>query len=139
MGFTVANRARMAFGLAATMLMISGCSGCKGDSSCLPRGTYIDANELLGATSAKVCFDDDCKTLVPGGDDGGGTVDGNVTNGFYRSDWTNGRKLRLTIEVYNSAGDTLGSISEDRKMDSGGCACGVLFYNWKNGELHLLN
>lgn len=139
MGFTVANRARMAAGLAAGVLLISGCSDCKEDSSCLPRGTYIDANELLGATSAKICFDDDCKTLVPGEDDGGGSVDGNVTNGFYRSDWTDGRELMLTIEVYNSAGNTLASISEERTMDSGGCACGVLFYDWKDGTLHRLN
>jgi hypothetical protein len=45
----------------------------------------------------------------------------------------------LTIVVYNSAGDTLGSISEERRMDSRGCACGVLFYDWKNGALHRLN
>ncbi|MEO6123246.1 MAG: hypothetical protein ABIR32_06015 [Ilumatobacteraceae bacterium] len=120
------------------MLLISGCSDCKADSSCLPRGTYIDANELLGPTSAKICFDDDCKTLVPGEDDGGGG-DGNVTNGFYRSDWSDGRKLMLTIEVYDSAGDTLGSIAEERTMDSGGWACGVHFYDWKNGALHRLN
>ena len=129
----------MAFCFAAAMLLISGCSYCKKDSSCRPRGTYIDANELLGATSAKICFDDDCKTLLLGGDDGGGSVDGNTTNGFYRSDWTDGRELMLTIEVYNSVGDTVGSISEERKMDSGGCACGVLFYDWKNGALHRLN
>jgi hypothetical protein len=139
MGFTVANRARLLASFAAGLLVISACSDCKEDSSCLPRGTYVEANELLGATSARICFDDDCKTLVPGEDDGSGGVDGNVTNGFYRGDWTDGREFTLTINVYNSAGDTLGSISEKRKMDPGGCACGVLFYDWKDGALHRLN
>jgi hypothetical protein len=67
MGFTVANRARMAFRFAVVMLLTSGCSDCKKDSSCLPRGTYIDANGVFGASSAKVCFDDDCQVLKSGG------------------------------------------------------------------------
>jgi hypothetical protein len=133
MGFTVANRARMAFRFAVVMLLTSGCSDCKKDSSCLPRGTYIDANGVFGASSAKVCFDDDCQVLKSGGGEA------NVTSGFYRADWTDGRELMLTIVVYNSAGDTLGSISEERRMDSRGCACGVLFYDWKNGALHRLD
>ena len=132
-GITVANRGLMAAGFAAVMLLVSGCSNCKGSPSCRPRGTYIDANELLGATSATVCFDDDCQVLKPG--DG----EGNTTTGFYRADWTDGRELMLTIVVFNTWGDTLGSISEERRMDSAGCSCGVFFYDWKDGVLNRLN
>lgn len=113
-------------------------AGCADDcnTSCLPYGTYIDSNNDLGVASARVCFDDDCKTLAPGQDDGGGGVDGNVTNGFHRSDWTEGRNFKLTIEVLDASGSVVDTLSEDREMKAGGCDCGVLSYDWKDGRLH---
>lgn len=115
-------------------VLFSGCADdCK--TSCLPYGTYIRSNSELGVASAKICIDDDCKTLTPGQDDGDG-IDGNVTDGFYRSDWTEGRKFTLTIEVLDASGSMVDTLSEDREMKSGGCDCGVLYYDWKDGHLH---
>jgi hypothetical protein len=116
-------------------MVLAGCTDdC--DTSCLPNGTYVEANDELGVASATICFDDDCKTLRPGEDDGGGGIDGNVTDGFYRGDSTEDRSFKLTIEVFDAAGNSIDAVTEDREMNSGECRCGVLYYEWKDGQLH---
>ena len=119
----------------AALLLASACGDDCRETSCLPYGTYIDLNEELGTASATICFDDDCRTVLAGQ---GGEPD-QATTGFQSNLWEEGRRLHLAITVFDSAGNVVGSISEERTMDSGACACGVLFYAWRDGDLHRLN
>lgn len=114
-------------------VLLVGCSSDCGKGSCYPPGTYIDPNVALGATSAEICFDGDCTTVeaLAGPDD--------VFNGFNVDKWEQGRPVELRVTVFDAKGAVIDSLTETRTMDSAGCACGVLFYDWKNGRLHRLN
>ncbi len=43
------------------------------------------------------------------------------------------------MTVFDANGGVINSLTETRTMDPSGCACGVLFYGWKNGRLHRTN
>ncbi|HAN35999.1 MAG TPA: hypothetical protein DCQ52_11305 [Acidimicrobiaceae bacterium] len=118
---------------ALTAVVLVGCSPDCAKGSCYPPGTYIDPNDALGATSAEICFDGDCATVeaFAGPDD--------VFNGFNLDTWEEGRSVDLSVTVFDASGQVIDSLTETRTMDSSGCACGVLFYDWKNGRLHRLN
>jgi hypothetical protein len=119
---------------ALTAFVLVGCSpDCMPESSCFPAGTYIDANEQLGATSAEICFDTDCTTFraLEGPHD--------IFTGFNSGYWQEGRTFQLRITVFDAGGQPIDSLAETRTMDSSGCACGVLFYVWKNGHLDRIN
>ena len=121
--------------LIAAVLLISACGDDCPKASCLPYGTYVDLNPDLDTASAKICFDDDCHVVLPGK---GGEPD-QATDGFQSNVWEEGRRLQLTITVFDTAGNVVGSVAEKRTMDSSGCACGVLFYEWRDGTLQRLN
>ncbi len=130
------HRHRAAFGLAA-ILAFASCSDADCQTSCLPYGTYVELNAELDTATAKICFDDECTTVRPG--EGDGTGDGNVTTGFYSNEWQDGRRVHLTIDVFDSTGAILDSVDETRTMDTSGCSCGVFFYGWRDGHLHKIN
>lgn len=119
----------------AAAFLLSACDDECAHSSCLPYGTYVDLNPELDTASAQFCLDDDCQTILAGE---GGEPD-QATNGFQSNVWDDGRTLQLSITVYDSAGNVVGSIAEERTMDSDGCACGVFFYEWRDNELRRLN
>lgn len=114
-------------------LAFGGCSSDCRRVSCYPPGTYIDPNDALGATSAEICFDAGCTTVaaLAGPND--------MFNGFNVDTWEEGRTVDLRLTVFDASGRTIDSLTEKRKMDSSACACGVLYYDWKNGRLHRLN
>jgi hypothetical protein len=118
---------------AVTAVVLVGCRSDCEKGSCLPYGTYIDPNDALGATSAEVCFDSECTTVdaLAGPDD--------VFNGFNVDTWDEGRSVELRVTVFDSNGEVIDMLTETRTMDSTRCACGVLFYDWKNGRLHRRN
>ena len=118
---------------AVTAVLLAGCSSDCARGSCLPFGTYIDPNDTLGATSAEICFDGDCTTVeaLAGAED--------VFNGFNVGTWEEGRSVELRMTVFDENGGVIDSLTETRTMNSSGCACGVLFYGWKNGRLHRTN
>lgn len=120
----------------ATILVVAGCSSsnaCEPSPSCWPYGTYVDANDELGAVQARICYDDDCRTIAA--HDG----DNDIFDGFNTDVWQDGRQVHLTIDVLDASGTSIASISEDRVMDSGGCACGVLYYGWRDDQLYRMN
>jgi len=119
------------------ILLLAACSDADCNTSCLPSGTYIDLNTELDTATAKICFDDECTTVRPGQSDG--TGDGNVTTGFYSNEWEEGRRVHLTIDVFDSAGATLGAVGETCTMASSGCSCGVFFYRWRAGHLNKID
>lgn len=43
------------------------------------------------------------------------------------------------MTVFDASGKAIDSLTETLTMDSTRCACGVLFYDWKNGRLHRIN
>ena len=100
------------------------------ETSCMPPGTHVAANESLGATSAEICLDDDCETI------GAQARDDDVANGFSRHVWAEGESIRLRITVFDEAGNVIEPLNERRKMDSKRCRCGVLQYDWNDGRLH---
>jgi hypothetical protein len=118
---------------ALTAAVLVGCSSDCADRSCYPPGTYIEPNDVLGATSAEICFDADCTTVeaLAGPDD--------VFNGFNVDTWREGRSVEVRLTVLDAKGGVIDSLTETRTMDSSDCACGVLFYDWKSGRLHRLN
>lgn len=118
---------------ALTVVVLVGCGSDCSKGSCYPPGTYIDPNDALGASSAEICFDGDCTTVkaLAGADD--------VFNGFNIDTWQEGRSVELRITVLDANGGVIDSVNETRMMDSSGCACGALFYGWKNGRLHRTN
>jgi len=122
---------RLLAAIAAVVLV--GCSSDCAEESCYPLGTYINPNDDLGAKSAEICIDADCTTVdaLAGGED--------VFNGFNIDTWHEGRTVELRLTVFDATGGVIDSLTEKRKMDSSGCACGVLFYDWKDGRLHRLN
>jgi uncharacterized lipoprotein NlpE involved in copper resistance len=124
-------RVRLLAAIAALVLV--GCSSDCADQSCFPPGMYIDPNDDLGAKSAEICIDSDCTTVraLAGADD--------VFNGFNIDKWHEGRTVELRLTVFDGAGGVIDSLTEQRKMDSSDCACGVLFYDWKDGRLHRLS
>ena len=117
--------------LAAVVLV--GCGSDCPKGSCYPLGTYIDPNGALDATSAEICFDGDCTTVEALA----GPAD--VFNGFNVDTWEEGRSVELRMTVFDASGKVIDSLTETRTMDSTRCACGVLFYDWKNGRLHRIN
>jgi hypothetical protein len=120
------------FSLMALVAVI-GCGSACPKTSCYAPGTYIDANDALGATSAEICLDTACTTVpaLTGPDD--------VFTGFNVNTWQEGRDVVLRLTVFAANGRVIDSLSEKRKMDSSGCACGVLYYGWKAGHLHRVN
>ena len=118
---------------ALTAVVLVGCGSDCSHGSCYPLGTYIDPNDALDATSAEICFDGDCATVeaLDGGED--------VFNGFNVNTWEEGRTVELRMTVFDENGDVIDTLTETRTMDSSGCACGVLFYGWRNGRLHRTN
>ena len=122
---------RIAAGLLALTLV--GCSSTCRTDSCLPHGTYIDPNDALGATSAEICYDSECTTVA--------AVNGSNDNflTFDTQRWDEGRTVQLRLTVFDASHKVIDSITEQRKMDSARCACGVLYYDWKNGHLHRVN
>jgi hypothetical protein len=62
----------------------------------------------------------------------------NVFNGFNVDTWHEGRTVELRLAIFDADGAVVDSLTETRKMDSSSCACGVLFYTWKDGRLHRL-
>jgi len=114
-------------------LVLGGCGSDCVEDSCYPLGVYIDANDDLDATSAEICVDDDCKTIeaLTGPDD--------VFNGFNIDTWYEDRTVAIRLTVFDSAGAAIDSLTDRRKMDSSGCSCGVLYYEWKGGRLHRLS
>ena len=122
---------RLLAALAAVVLVGCGSDCPKGSS--YPLGTYIDPNGALDATSAEICFDGDCTTVE--------ALDGanDVFNGFNVDTWEEGRSVELRMTVFDASGQVIDLLTETRTMDSTRCACGVLFYDWKNGRLHRIN
>ena len=116
----------------AALMLVSCSSDCRG-GSCYSLGTYVDPNDAVGATSAEICFDTDCQTVpaIAGGDD--------VFNGFNSNYWKDGRKPKLKITVFGPSSKVIDSLTESRTMNSSGCACGVLYYGWRNGHLYRIN
>ena len=43
------------------------------------------------------------------------------------------------MTVFDASGKAIDSLTETLTMDSTRCACGVLYYDWKNGRLHRSN
>ena len=129
------SRSPQASIIVAAVLLASACGDDCRETSCLPYGTYVDLNEELGTESAEICYDDDCRTVLAGR---GGEPD-QATTGFQSNLWEEGRRLQLAITVLDSAGNVVGSLTEERTMDSDGCACGVLSYGWRDGNLRRLN
>jgi hypothetical protein len=126
-----ATGVRIAAGLLAFALV--GCSSTCETGSCLPHGTYIDPNAALGATSAEICYDDECTTVTPTND----SSDNFLT--FDTQRWDEGRTMKLRLTVFDANHGIIDSLTERRTMDSSRCACGVLYYVWKNGHLQRLN
>jgi hypothetical protein len=122
-------------GAALTAFVLVGCSSGSSacTESCYPPGIYIDPNEEVGAKSAEICLDSDCTTVdaLAGPND--------YFNGFNVANWHEGRTVELRLTVFDAGGQIIDSLSEPRKMNSSGCACGVLYYNWKGSRLHRLN
>ena len=120
---------------ALTAAVLVGCSSGSAacNQSCYPPGIYIDPNDEVGATSAQICLDSDCTTVdaLSGPND--------VFNGFNVANWHEGRTVELRLTVLDAGGHVIDSLTEPRKMNSSGCACGVLYYDWKDGRLHRLN
>ncbi len=118
---------------ALTAVVLVGCGSDCAKGSCYPSGTYIDPNDALGAASAEICFDGDCTTVeaLAGPDD--------VFNGFNVDTWEEGRSVELRMTVFDANGGVIDSLTETRTTAFSGCACGVLFYGWKNGRLHRTN
>jgi len=115
------------------LVVLVGCSSDCTNGSCYPYGTYVHPNTEIGAASAEICFDTDCETVkaVEG--------DGDVYNGFNSSFWQAGRTVQLRLTVFDASNNVIDTLTEKRTMDPSGCACGVLFYDWKDGRLHRQN
>ena len=88
---------------------------------------------MVGAKSAKICLDGDCTTVpaLAGPDD--------AFNGFNLDNWHEGRTVELRLTVFDASGHIIDPLAETRTMNPWACACGVLYYNWKEGRLHRLN
>jgi hypothetical protein len=118
---------------AAAFLVVGlvGCSADCGDQgSCLPSGTYIEGNAALDTASARICFDDVCETADPLAGSGG----------IFKSDfWSEGRTVQLRLTVFDSENIVIDTLTEERKMDSARCGCGVLYYVWEDGHLKQTN
>ena len=114
-------------------LVLVGCSSTCHRGSCFPHGTYVELNQQLGTATAQICFDTNCSTVKANE----GTDD--IFTGFNTSYWEEGKKVQLHITVYDAANKVIDELTEPRTMTSSGCACGVLYYSWKNGHLHRTN
>lgn len=130
---TMLSVTKTLFVAAFAAVVLAGCGPDCSDASCYPAGTYIDPNNALGTASAEICIDGDCTTVeaATGPDD--------VFSGFNVDTWEEGRSVELRLTVFDASGDVIDSLTETRTMDSSGCACGVLFYGWKNNRLHRTN
>lgn len=98
-----------------------------------PRCAVSNDGAAQAATSAEFCFDGDCTTVkaLAGPDD--------VFNGFNVDTWEQGRSVELRVTVFDASGTAIDSLTDTQTMDSSGCACGVVFYAWKDGQLHQVN
>ena len=118
---------------ALAVVVLAGCRVDCETGSCYPHGTYVDRNDALGASTAEICFDGVCTTVATGG----GPDD--VFSGFNVDTWEQGRTVELAITVFDENGKVIDALTETRTMDSNRCACGVLFYEWKDGTLRRSN
>jgi hypothetical protein len=122
-------------GSIALAIALATLPACAGDEvvDCYPAGTYVDVNADLGTSTARICFDDRCETL---------TSKNTPDDPFLSFDtpyWEEGNSFELSIEVFDANGSLIGSMAEQRTMDSNGEACGVLQYGWTEGRLTRIN
>ena len=127
---------RWTTGSVAAVLLLGSCGDdCDTHGSCYPHGIYVNADETLDTSTATICIDGDCVTVRPG------EGEGNYSAAFFSGTWEPGREVALKIEVFDSSGGLIDSVTEERTMDrtsveSGGCGCGAFYYGWRDGELY---
>jgi hypothetical protein len=110
----------------------AGCQGC-GKKLCMPPGLYLYSGALPTGTIVELCVDGECHTalvqplLEAPLDDLGSIVQ-------YQHPLPAGKQVDVTITVRDSAGATIGQVSENRNVASGSdeCECGSLIYKWTN-------
>ena len=110
----------------------AGCQGCD-KKLCMPTGLYLYSGALPTGTSVELCIDGECHTAsvqplleAPLDDLGSIVQDQHPLPGD--------KQVDVTITVRDSAGATIGQVSENRNVASGSdeCLCGSLIYKWTN-------